>query len=120
MRCALYFDAEKCLCDQDVATWGQYQSLSEDPDYKETDIKDPVDRQAFYIAKHMVDEISMDFDNYLDGIETEDEYGPDVVAIHEKRVITEAFEDIMEGLTGEICMLLYHILDNQEDDDIME
>lgn len=35
MRCALSFDEDKSLIDQKVSSWGEMQSMKEEPAYKE-------------------------------------------------------------------------------------
>lgn len=47
MRCALNFDSEKDLVEQDLSAWGEYQSLSEEPSYKEIDIVSEREKNFF-------------------------------------------------------------------------
>ena len=94
MRCALDFDENKPLFDQNVNAWGEMQSLSEEPSYREEDIKDDKDKEFFRGYKYACDEIC----NYLEDLDD-----------------NELSNDIQTCMAGNIAMQLFSILDNQEE-----
>lgn len=104
MRCAIDFDENKPLVDQEIRAWGEMQSISEEPCYKESDIKKEKDREFFFGYKAALDDACNVLEQFV-------EFGD----------LDEATsEEIQCYLSGELCMQLFSILDNEyceEDDD---
>lgn len=103
MRCAIDFDENKPLMEQEVRTWGEMQSLEEEPGYKESDIKDVKDKMYFMGYKAALDDVCNVLDNFVVDGELDE----------------ETSFDIQRWLSGELCMNLFSILDNEycEEDD---
>ena len=98
MRCALSFNEDERLYDQEVSAWGEMQSMNEEPSYKESDIADPGDKRLFEGMKWMIDEVYSDLECMEDdGMITE-----------------EASEHLQALMSGNLAMMLFSILDRQE------
>ena len=97
MRCALDFDENKPLYDQEIAAWGEMQSLKEKPAYKESDIKDKMQKAFFIGCKYMAESIACHVEN-MQEIGQLDEY---------------QVESIELNIQSELAMHLFSILDEQ-------
>ena len=93
MRCALSYDDNKTFSSQKVSAWGEMQSLSEEPCYKEEDIESITDKEYLIGYKMAMDDISAML------YEIEDE---------ERELLERA-------ISGGIAMQLFSILDKQEE-----
>lgn len=101
MRCAIDFDENKPLLDQKVRAWGEMQSLNDEPEYREEDIKDERERNIFQGYKMALDDVCGILMNCVDDGE-----------------IDEESSNYIQGLmSGDLCELLFSILDNQENED---
>lgn len=99
MRCAIDFDENKPLLDQKVRAWGEMQSLNDEPEYREEDIKDVRERNFFQGYKMALDDVCGILLNCVDDGE-----------------IDEESSNYIQGLmSGDLCELLFSILDNQEE-----
>lgn len=96
MRCALSFNDNKTLVNQDVSAWGEMQALSEEPSYKEQDIKSNGDKDYLLGYKMAMDDVLAS----LEAIEDEEERD------YLKRVVY-----------GDVAMQLFSILDRQGEND---
>ncbi len=97
MRCAMDFDENKKLSDQNVAAWGENQSLQEEPAYKEEDIKHEESKEFFRGYKMALDDMCK---------ELEFEVG--------EGIISNRQSDMTQALVcSDLCMLLFSILDNE-------
>lgn len=103
MRCAVEFDENKPLCDQEIKAWGEMQSLEEEPGYRESDIKDEREQEFFRGYKFAFDTVCTILDNLTD-------------EIHEE-LTQEQSEEIQRWMNGELCEVLFSILDNQACDE---
>lgn len=99
MRCALNFDEDKPLAEQSISAWGELQSLNEEPSYKESDIKDENDKNWLHAYKCAFDDVC----NILDNLK------------FEGSIKNKHLEAIEVRMSGELCMQLFSILDNQEE-----
>ena len=97
MRCALKWDEEKDLIDQKLSAWGEMQSLTEEPHYKEDDIKNEKDKEFFFGFKMAFDFVC----NILDNMVSDEE------------ITEEISEEIQKYFPGELAMQLFSILDHQ-------
>lgn len=103
MRCAVYFEEEKPLAEQEIKAWGEMQSLDEEPEYKESDIKSEYDKAFLHGYKCAFDDVC----NILYCLKLE-------------KVIKKKHRNAIElRMSGDLCMQLFSILDNQfcEEDD---
>lgn len=100
MRCALSFDENKPLYEQEIAAWGEMQSLKDEPAYKESDIKDEQEKALFRGSKIMAEEVA----TTIEGMQEDGD------------ISEEAVEHIEACIQGELAMMLFSILDNQEED----
>ena len=99
MRCALSFDENKDFAAQNLAAWGEMQSTSEEPSYREEDIRDKWDMAFFRGVKVAMDSVSIDLINLVEDGE-----------------LTQNTADYLLSLiSGELAMHLFSILDNQEE-----
>lgn len=97
MRCALDYDENKLFTEQNVNAWGELQSVKEEPAYKEEDIKDRYDKGFFRGYKAALDQIRTELDLLVeDGLSA-----------------TEIFDEVQIYMDGDLCMLLFSILDEQ-------
>lgn len=99
MRCALSYDEETNFQDQKVNAWGEMQSLDEEPEYREEEIENEVDRAYFSGFKAGIDEALHDID----------------MLIEDGEITEEQKEELMEYVTGELAMQLFSIIDHQEE-----
>lgn len=99
MRCAIKIDEEKSLYKQKVSAWGELQSLNEEPGYKEEDIKSEADKKFFEGYKFAFDEVDSILKN----------------AIEEDTISEDEADDIRTSMSGSLCMMLFSILDEQEE-----
>lgn len=99
MRCAVDFDESKPLYDQEVRAWGELQILTEEPEYKESDIKSKSERDFFDGYKYAFDDVVNILENLVD---VED-------------ISEEVSEQIQDWMSGKLCEMLFSILDNEED-----
>lgn len=97
MRCAVDFDESKPLYEQEVKAWGEMQSLNEEPSYKESDIKDEREKEFFKGYKFAFDAVC----NILGCLEDEED------------LTGEQKDEIEIRMSGELCMMLFSILDNE-------
>lgn len=97
MRCAIDFDENKPLLEQEVKAWGELQSLKEEPCYKESEIKDKNDKQFFMGYKAAMDDVC----NILENL------------VMDGNLKKKKSEMIQMFMSGELCMNLFSILDNQ-------
>lgn len=104
MRCAIDFDENKPLMEQNVSAWGEMQSLKEEPSYKESDIKDEKDKEFFKGYKSALDDVCNVLDNF----------------VMDERISEDNSLDIQQWLAGELCMQLFSILDNQACEEMSE
>ena len=102
MRCALCWDEDKPLMEQSVSAWGEMQAMDEVPCYKEDEIAAAVNKEFFRGAKFAMDQVC----NILDNMQGDGELAQ----------VTN--EDIQHMMSGELCMLLFSILDDQGGDDL--
>lgn len=98
MRCAIDFDESKPLVGQEVKAWGEMQGLAEEPGYKESDIESETDRQYFIGYKAAMDDVC----NILD------------MMVDDGYLKKKKSRKIQIYMSGELCMNLFSILDNQE------
>lgn len=99
MRCALSFDENKDLIYQKVAAWGEMQPLSEEPCYREEDIGGER-QQAFFTG----------YKAAMSAVYN------DIKLLAEDGEITEnASLSLQRLMAGRIAMLLFSILDIQEE-----
>lgn len=97
MRCAIDYDENKPLIEQEVKAWGEMQSLKEEPAYKESDIKS-ANAKAFFLGyKAALDDACSVLDNFVDFNEIEE----------------ETSERMQQWLAGDMCMQLFSILDDE-------
>lgn len=101
MRCDLDYDPEKMFSEQKVEAWGVMQSLTEEPCYREEDIKDPLNLLYFRGYKAAVDESIVALSEILF-----DDIG--------------SIEEFKEWCAANICMLLFSILDEQSENEVCE
>lgn len=101
MRCALKCDKETLFKDQSLCAWGEMQSLKEEPEYREEDIKDKRDIAYFYGFKSGLDEARIDLENLLEDGE----------------VSEEAYSFLRRLFEGELAMQLFIILDHQKEEE---
>lgn len=94
MRCALKYDDELRFAEQKVSSWGELQSLAEEPSYKEAELSKG-NAIAFMAYKMAMDDA---IDNYEACSEAD--YDIDVF----KRMCA-----------GSICEMLFSILDEVEE-----
>lgn len=100
MRCAVDFDENIPLYDQEIKAWGELQSLTEEPGYRERDIKEVEDQEFFKGFKFAFDSVCNTLDNLaFDGT-----------------IKTYQQEEIERFMSGALCEMLFSILDNQEDE----
>lgn len=97
MRCAIDFDENKMLIEQEVNAWGEMQSLDEEPAYKEKDIKSEKGRAFFFGYKAALDDACCMLDNFVEFGEIEE----------------ETSERMQQWLAGNLCMQLFSILDDE-------
>lgn len=95
MRCALRYDEDQLFADQKVEAWGELQSLSEEPCYKETELN-KANAKYFYAYKCGIDDAIGDFTCLID----EDE---------------ESVEHFKDLCAGSVCEMLFSLLDEQEE-----
>lgn len=95
MRCALMYDVNEFFSEQKVAAWGEMQSLTEEPSYKETDLDE---KNALYFTayKSAMDDAIINYNECLD-----------------KDFVTEEFKKLC---AGSICELLFSLIDEQEEE----
>jgi hypothetical protein len=98
MRCALSFDENTALYEQKVKAWGELQSLDDEPAYKEDDIVNEYDKAFFRGVKTAFDYVCNELD--------------EMVELGELAENTSHY--IQSGMSGELCMHLFSIIDNQE------
>ena len=106
MRCAVDYDDEKMFMEQNINAWGEMQSLKEEPCYREEDIKDKLDKEFFRGYKLAMDNVYTALNNmgyYCDDAE------------NKNMCFNDFEEDLKRSLDGDLCMVLFSILDNQED-----
>ncbi len=108
MRCELQYDKNESFINQSVNAWGELQSLKEEPAYREEDIKDEGDRQFFRGYKYAVDRMIRNVENIID-----DQFD-DVYCDGIRKAMDDLVEELKSDASGDICMLLFSILDNQE------
>lgn len=103
MRCAVDFDENKALFDQEIKAWGEMQSLEEEPCYKESDIKDEREKEFFNGYKFAFDTVC----NLLES------------SVFDETISEDVSEHLQICMSGELAMMLFSILDNQycEDDE---
>lgn len=99
MRCAIDFDETKPLQEQLVNAWGELQILTEEPGYKEEDIKEKSARDFFYGYKCAFDDFCTVISNLVE----------------DGDVSEELSDEIQMRMGGELCMQLFSILDNEVD-----
>jgi len=99
MRCALSFDENKDLIEQNLAAWGEMQSLKDEPAYKEEEITDNEDKAFFRGVKMAMDAVIVDLEN----------------AVVDEIISKDANEHLQSLIAGELAMHLFSILDNQEE-----
>jgi hypothetical protein len=92
MRCSLKYNKEQHFNEQMVEAWGEMQSVNDEPSYKESDLNK---ENALYFRAY---KLAMDSAIGLFGI------------IHEEEELREEFEAMC---AGDICMLLFSLLDEQ-------
>ncbi|MCF0260645.1 MAG: hypothetical protein HUJ54_12375 [Erysipelotrichaceae bacterium] len=109
MRCAVYIDENKDLISQNVKAWGELQSLNEEPCYREEDIKSAVDKAEFAGYKMALDDVIASAEDLTDLADAA-AYG--CLSSGLKRFV----EDIKDRCYGNLCMLLFSIIDNQDSD----
>lgn len=97
MRCAIDFDENKPLMDQNIRAWGEMQSLDEEPAYKEEDITDKRDKDYLFGYKCAFD----DADSILNYF------------VAAELITEEQLEEIERHMCGYLCMMLFSILDEQ-------
>lgn len=99
MRCALSFDEDKDLIDQNIAAWGEMQSLSEEPVYREEDIKSDKKKSFLMGYKMAVDDVCKDLKLLIDDGE----------------IPEEASDKLQSLISGDIAMQLFSILGGEEE-----
>lgn len=99
MRCALQFEADKDLTEQEVNAWGEMQSLEEEPSYREADIEGEKEKGYFLGFKSAFDF----FCNLLDNL------------VEDEVITNDISDEIQSYMPGELAMQLFSILDNQEE-----
>ena len=99
MRCAISYDKELDFSQQKVKAWGEMQSLTEEPSYKEEDIEKETDKAFFHGFKCGIDEAVHDLDMLVEDGELDEETRDTLVTYFE----------------GEVVMNLFSILDRQEE-----
>ena len=105
MQCAIDFDENIPLAEQNVKAWGEMQSLDEEPAYKEEDIKDDNAKKFFLGYKCAMDDVC----NSLDSLVSAGE-------LKQKKA-----DEIQKYMAGDLCMCLFSILDDEiEDDEVIE
>lgn len=97
MRCAIDFDENKPLREQEIKAWGELQSLKEEPAYKESDIKNDKSKNFFLGVKYAFDEVR----TALDNLEEYEELNEDQNKI------------IQAHMSGSLCEILFSILDEE-------
>jgi len=100
MRCAVDFDENKPLYDQEIKAWGELQSLEEEPCYRESEIKSKDEQEFFKGYKFALDSVC----NILHNME------------FDETITEEQSNEIQLFMSGELCMMLFSILDNEEGD----
>lgn len=101
MRCAVSYNENEPLTLQEVKAWSELQSLSEEPAYRESDIKDDKGKQFFYGYKCALDDLKTVLENLeFDG------------ALKRKKK-----ELILDWMDGNLFDALVSILDDQFEDD---
>lgn len=101
MRCVLDYEAGKTFAEQSVNAWGIMQSLTEEPCYREDDIKDPRDRSYFCGYKAAIDESIMSLSEIIfDDI--------------------DSIEEFKDWCAANICMMLFSILDTQSECEVLD
>lgn len=99
MGCVLKFNENETLSDQNLSAWGLNQSTDEEPAYREEDIKSEKDRAWFKGYKEAYNEA-------IDTIENSAFDGD--IAEKQAKALKEQFH-------GDICLMLYSIIDGQEE-----
>ena len=99
MRCAIDFDENKLLMEQNVRAWGEMQSLKEEPNYREEDIRDERAKNFFQGYKMALDDVCAVLG----------------CCVEDGTISEEDSEEIQGLMGGDLCELLFSILDNQED-----
>ena len=99
MRCAISYDDEKHLMEQDVNAFSEMQSLQEAPAYREADITEEGDKEFFRGYKMAVDDLHKNIANLIEDEELTEEQG----------------KELKRYMDGDLCMLLFSILDNYSD-----
>jgi len=99
MRCALSIEENKPLYQQEIKAWSEMQSTKESPAYKESEIKSKEEQEFFSGYKFALDNIYAALNSLL----------------HEEVINSEQIEYIKNYMSGDLCMLLFSILDNQEE-----
>lgn len=97
MRCAIDFDENKPLADQNVRAWGEMQSLEEEPEYKEEDIKGIPEKNFLHGYKCALDDVCNTLANFV-----EDGQLPEAVS-----------NEMQLWFGGDLCMQLFSILDEE-------
>lgn len=97
MRCAIDFDETKPLMEQNIRAWGEMQSTEEEPAYKEEDITDQRDKNYLFGYKCAFDDV----DNELKNL------------VLEEILTEEQLKEIETYMCGDLCMMLFSILDEQ-------
>ena len=114
MRCTLDYEDDKTFEEQSVNAWGVMQSLSEDPCYREDDIKDPRDRAYFCGYKAAIDEsINSLRDILFDYFEDDNESDDYRESVYDESDSDEILKKFKEWCSANICMMLFSILDAQ-------
>lgn len=101
MRCAIQFDEDKPLIEQNVNAWSEMQSLDEEPAYREENIKSVEDKEFFRGYKFAMDDVCKILDNF----------------VVDNELTNKVSEEIQRWMSGDLCMHLFSILDNQPEDD---
>lgn len=100
MRCAIKFDKSKALADQEVKAWGELQSLKDEPEYKESDIKGADNKMFFFSYKCAMDDTWADLDSMVfDEVLTE-----------------EQANSIKSCMEANLYMILFDLLDGEDED----
>ena len=97
MRCAIDFDENKELLNQNVNGWGEFQSLVEEPSYREEEIKSVENKEFFRGYKMALDDVCRNLE----------------ILVDDEVISQEASDEMQAYLSGDLWELLISILDNE-------
>ena len=97
MRCAIDFDENKELLNQNVNGWGEFQSLVEEPSYREEEIKSVENKEFFRGYKMALADVSRNLE----------------ILVDDEVISQEASDEMQAYLSGDLWELLISILDNE-------